>query len=820
MRLARKQPGFAAVVALSLALGLGATTALFNLTWHVLLAPLPLPHPERLTALLRSNDRDRDDAFSWNEYLALKHTPGVGTFAAVRTASQIAVGFGEAREFVNMHFVDGTYFPVLGLQPLAGRFLTSADDERQMAVAVLSQRLAETLVSRDSSVLGRTILIRGVPFTVVGVTPRVFRGLEYPGQFTVAIPLSTLPLLAAAGPREDDSGNPLALAGQGGGGGDDRRRVYRIVGRLTADRRAARSALAASLAHCCATEAAPERLTLRDIRHGIPGGKGDMRKVVGSILLILLAAMCLVLGVVCTNIASLLVVRTSAREREIALRLSLGASRPRVVSQLLFETLPLALCGGLLGLVVAAWITWGITRSIPEWGAYVDLLAFRPEPRVLLFAGTIALLCGIAFAAYPALRATRRDLAPALGYGDRSSRGRRQGIVARGVVVAQLALTVVLVTAATLFLATLRNLGRVDGGFAIDRLLLVSLEARGTSYERQGVGPLHTQVLETIAGLPGVRSAAMASLIPLFGGNMSSLGVDIPGYEPPSRERPVVPLNAVAPGYFATLGIPLVLGRDFTRGDAASPEPVAIVSAAFAARYFGGREAVGHTFRATLHGDSLEPIRLVGVVGDAKYENLRQGDEPVVYLPLAQTPAGWNSLQIAIRTSDDPIALGPAVRRAVDAAAPGLRIRRVSDMRTQVRMATTMERIAARLAGAAALLAIALSMMGLYGVVAHTVARRTRELGIRIALGAHGGTIVRLVMRDNSVLVGAGVVLGLGLSVGATAAIRSQFFGVGAHDPVVTIFSLLVIFAAAMVAAVVPSLRAIRIDPRIALIAE
>jgi putative ABC transport system permease protein len=817
VRLSRKQPAFAAVVALSLALGLGATTALFNLTWHVLLAPLPLPHPDQLTALLRSNDREQDDAFSWNEYQALKQTPRVGSFAAVRSASQIAVGYGETREYVNMHFVDGAYFPLLGLRPLAGRLLTSADDERQMTVAVVSQRFAAALVSRDSSAVGRTILIRGVPFTVVGVTPRVFRGIEYPGQFTVAIPLSTLPLLAAAGPREDDRGNSLDL---GHGGGGESRRAYRIVGRLAADRRAATSALNATLARCCATGGAPERLTLRDIRRGIPGGKDDMRDVLGSILLILLAAMGLVLGVVCTNIASLLVVRTTAREREIAVRLSLGASRARVVSQLLLETLPLALCGGVLGLVVAGWTTWGITRSVPEWGIYIDMSTFRPEPRVLLFAGAIALLCGVAFAVYPALRATRRDLAAALGHGGRTSRGRRQGMVARGVVVAQLALTVVLVTAATLFLATLQNLGRVDGGFVTDHLLLVTLEARGTTYERQGVGPLHPQLLETIGGLPGVRGAAMASMIPLFGGNMSSLAVDVPGYEPTSHELPTVRLDAVAANYFATLGIPLVQGRDFTRADAASPEPVAIVSTAFAARYFAGRESVGHTFRATLHSDSLESVRVVGVVGDAKYESLRQGDEPLVYLPLAQTPAGWNSLQIGVRTSGDPVALAPTVRRAVDAAAPGLRIRRVSDMRTQVRMATTMERLATGLAGAAALLAIALSMMGLYGVVAHTVAHRTRELGIRIALGAQGGAIVRLVMGDNSTLIGAGVALGLALSVAANAAIRSQFFGVGAHDPVVTILSLLVIFAAAMGAAAVPSMRAIRIDPRIALVAE
>jgi len=376
------------------------------------------------------------------------------------------------------------------------------------------------------------------------------------------------------------------------------------------------------------------------------------------------------------------------------------------------------------------------------------------------------------------------------------------------------------VIAATLFLVTLRNLGRVDGGFATDRVLLVLLETRGTPYEQQGVGPLYERLLEQVGALPGTRGVALASMIPMYGGNFSWMEVQVPGYESPTGERPSVRLDAVVPGYLATLGIPLARGRDFTRTDGPRTGPVALVSAAFAQRFFGAGEPVGRSFGATLHGDSLTSVRVVGVVADAKYSSLREAPEPLVYLPLAQAATGWTNLSLAVRTVGAPATLVPAVRRAIDAAAPGIRIRRVSEMRAQLDVATTMERLTAAMAGFAGLLAVALSMMGLYGVVAHSVARRTRELGIRMALGAPSASIVGLVLRDIAGIVSAGMLLGLVVSFGANGLLRSQLFGVSAHDPAATLLSILLLAAAALVAAAVPAWRAVRIDPRIALIAE
>jgi predicted permease len=819
-RLIRKQPGFAAVIVLSLGLGIGGTTAVFTIAYNVLLAPLAVPHPEQLIALARVAKDNRDVVFSWRELTALRGTPGVGTLAAQRTASQIALVNGSVREYVNMHFVDGAFFPMVGVRPLRGRLISARDDDGQATVAVLSQSFAERLFPGDSAVVGRTVEIRGTPFTVVGVTPRSFRGLEYPGQFTAAIPMSTVPLLASEGARADDRGVSIGAA-------DDRHRdvrAFRIVGRLTTQRTRASAALGLAFERCCATAATStagvrERLELLDIRRGI-GGKDDFRTEVGPILIMLLAGMGLVLVVVCCNIASLLVVRASARQRELAVRLALGASRARLLSQLILESMPLAVLGGAAGLIAAAWFTSGLARGIPEWETYIDVVAFRPAPMVLVFTGGVAMLCGLGFAVYPALASTRTHLSQVLRVDIHASRSRRQGTVARGVVVAQVAVTVVLVTAASLLAITIKNLSGVRGGFATDRVLLVSLETRGTSHEQTGLGPLHEAILERVRAVPGIRAAAMSSMMPMFGGNIGWLDMQVPGYSGAPNEQPSAQLNAVVPGYFATLTIPLVSGRDFTSADGPGSERVSIVSASFARRYFADRDPVGRSIGIMFRNNELTPVRIVGVVADVKYSDLRSVPEPLLHLPLAQDTQMWNSIPLVLRTDGEPTAWTPIVRRAIDAAAPGIRVRRVSDMGTQLGVAMAVPRLAATLAMFASAMALTLSVIGLYGVVAYSVARRTKELGIRIALGASVSGIVWFVQREIVRFVGVGVAIGLPLSYAANSAMRSQFFGVGAHDPVLSALSVALLLAVAALAGAVPARRAARIDPRIALSAE
>ena len=817
-RLARKQPMFAAVIVLSLALGLGATTAVFNLTYNVLFARLPLPHPERLSALVRVTDSERDVMFSWPEYRALRELRGTGTFAALRSASQIPVSYGGQREYINIHFVDGAFFPMLELLAARGRLIEREDDARRSTVAVVSEQFAERLFPGDTAIVGREIIVRGVPFTIIGVTPRQFHGVEYPGQFTLGIPLSTASMLVAEGRRVDDFGVPLELSGDALGD----RRALRIVGRIAMDRAAAARVFTFALERCCSAKQAPgehARIDVLDIQRGM-AGKNDFRDAVRMLLLILLGGMGLLLVVVCCNIASLLVVRASARQREIALRLSLGASRGRLLMQLVLETLPLAIVGGIAGLWVASWASAGLVHALPEFDVYSHVLSFRPGLPLFGFATAITLVCAIGSAMYPAFRATRTQLSDALRAGARSSRTRGQGIVARSVVIAQMAVAIVLVTAASLFAITLRRMSQVDGGFAKDHLLLLSIESRGTSYEQTGVSPLRDQILESVRRVPGVRRASAATLVPMFGGNSGMIDFEVAGFATQSRRRPSVWFDAVTPGYFDVLGIPLRAGRDFVKSDGQHDEPVVILSAAMARRYFPDVDPVGRTIRANVSGDTLSAVRIVGVVADAKYEDLRATPEPMLYLPLAQAGGTWATVQLAMRADGAPTALAAAVRRAVNAAAPGIRIRRVSDMRERIDAAMSVQRLSTGLVTFAGSMVLVLSLVGLYSVVAYSVARRAGELGVRMALGASAGAIVWLVARETLRVVGWGLCLGLPLSFAANHAVAAQLYGVSAHDPFVVGFSVIVFAAVALVACAIPARRAARIDPCTALAAD
>jgi predicted permease len=814
-RLARRQPIFAAVVVLSLSLGLGAATAVFNLTYNVLFARLAVPRPAELSMLRRTSGDDRDVNFSREELRAIHAIPNLGTFAAIRGASQIAVQLDRTREYVNMQFVDGGFFPMLGITAARGRLLTPNDDEEQLPVAVLSAAFAERLAPGDSMLVGKTILIREAPFTVVGITPPAYRGIDFPGPFTVVIPLSTVPQLDRVSRRADDHGLPMSADPSG------RLRSFRIVGRLTLDRSAAAAAILNTLNQCCARgPTATNRIDILDISRGYTSPKDEFRGEIGSVLMILLAGMGLLVVVICCNVASLLVVRSSARAREIAVRLSLGASRARLVSQLVIETLPLALLGGIGGVVMAAWATSLLVHNIPEWGTYFDVVAFRPRLSILLFTGTATLLSALGFAVYPALRATRGGLAESLRLDSRLSRTKGQGMVARGVVVAQVAFAVVLVTAASLMAITLRNLRHVDGGFTVDGILLVSIETRGTSYEQRGSAPIHQHILDAIRAVSGVREVAGTTLMPMYGGAVGYLAANVPGYVPRGNEEPSALYIGTTPGYFAAAGIPIRSGRDFGIEESANGAPTMIVSRAFVKRYFAGVDPIGRSMRIRLNGDSVPMVRVVGVAEDAKYFDLRSGFEPVAYLPFVQTRERWSGLQFTIRTKLDPASLAPAVTRAIEAAAPGVRVGRVSDMHARVDLAVSVQRLAAQLASFAGAMVLALCAVGLYGVVSYSVARRTSELGVRMALGAGARAIMWLVVRETANVVGVGVMLGLALSFAANSVMSSQLFGVGAHDPLVMAFAVALFTAVALLACAVPARRAARIDPCIALSAD
>jgi putative ABC transport system permease protein len=820
-RLTRKQPGFSTIVTLSLALGLGATLTVFNLTYNVLYAPLALPHPEQLVAPMRITKTDRSREFSWSEVQSLRAASGVGVLAASRGASSVAISVGERPEFINLHFVDGDYFSVVGARALHGRLISPHDDATSAPVVVLSYDFAEQLFPGDSAIVGRIVSIRGAPFSVIGITPKSYRGVEFPGWFTAAIPIGSVSLLGAQGVGSDNRGIPY-------GRGDDRLtdlRAFDLIGRVAINPDAARSALAGTFARCCARALNGEReiLDLVDSRRGAPGGKGDVRNKVRFTLAMILTGMALVLVVVCCNIASLLLVRASARQREIAVRLSLGASRGRLGWQLIAENLPAAMGGGVAGLFLAAWFTGGFIRSLPsDFDQIAAMLEFSYNPVLLAVTAGLTLACTLAFSVYPALRATRQPLASALRLDSHASRSRGQGTTARGVVVAQISVTVVLVTAAGLLSASLVNVARVDGGFATDHVLLVGIGTRSTTYERQGVVPVVEPIARRVEQLPGVRSATMATLLPLYGGSNLFVDVEIPGYATATDESPSARVIAMRPGYFAASGTPLRLGRDFDATDVGTGQPAVIVNAAFVRRYFSDRDPLGKTFRAALSGrrGELTTLRVVGVSGDVTYESLKERPEPIFYTSLGQVPGHWGNAALLVRTIGPPLQFARTVLKAIEGAAPGIEVRRVRDMQAQRDIATTPDRLTARLAVFVSVMALLLSAVGLYGVVAFSVSRRTSEIGIRLALGAGTRAVLWLVSRETVWLVGIGVIIGSVLSIGASGAMASQFFGVDAHDPTVTVGAIVLLAAVGLVASILPALRATRIDPKIALNAD
>ena len=820
VRLTRTQPVFSAVVVLSLALGLAATITVVNVAYNVLLAPLALPRPRELITLMRWNEDGRDVMFRWHEVEALRSAPGA-TLAATRGASAVAFRVGEQRHFINLDFVEGNFFSLIGAQPMRGRLINGLDDSASAPVVVISRQFADRLFPGDSDVVGRVVDIRGAAFTVIGVTPDSFRGVKYPAWFTAAIPLGAVRLLGVNGVGTDSRGIPY-------GRGDDRlteRVAFQVVGRLTTSAEVARASLGSAFERCCGAGQGSKRewLEVVDMSRGIPFGKGDIRREARGTLAMILAGMGLLLIVVCCNVASLLLVRATARQREMAVRLSLGASRTRLACQLIAEVVPLAVAGGAAGLLLAAWFTRGFASTLPsDWDDIAPMFQFAASPLIVGISAALTVACTIACAVYPALRASRLAPAPTLRMDVRASRTRAQGAVARSVIVAQVALTVVLVTSAALLSVTLVNLARSDVGIATDHTLLVGLGSRSTAYEARGVTPVAEHIARAVEAVPGVRGATMATNVPLYGGANYAVRVNVPGVViEPGREYDTR-LVIVREGYFRTSGLRMVAGREFDAPAVSGGPPAVVVNETFARRYLRGRDPVGQSFDIAMSDDIsiITPAVIIGVCADAAYESPKETRRPYVYAPLARTTSKWSTMQLVVRSAGTPTALTTAVLKAIESAAPGIETRRVRDMETQRAYSTAVERISARLAAFVSGLTLMLAAIGLYGVVAYGVSRRVSEIGVRLALGARAASIVWLVTRETAWMIATGVALGVALSFSATRAMQSQLYGIAAHHPLGWLIAALTLGAAGVGAAIIPAHRATRIDPRLALMAE
>ena len=810
LRNLRRAPAFTTVAVLSLAIGIGANSAIFSLIYALLLQPLPVSHPEQLVEVRHTGRDLPNDAFSYHEYQALRRSPGFTGLTAFAGAADVAIVAGGVRRSVGVDAVGGDFFPTVGLRPLRGRLIAPEDERAQAPVVVISDALWAQLFDRASAAIGSTVTMGASAFTVIGVAPRSFQGLGYAGSFDTAIPLSALPLVGGP-PVETDSANAAGL---------------QIVGRL-ADPGAAPAVagmMDAVYRSCCverqaagaAGSAGASGVGLLSIERGIPLWKFDAHAMFGSLLFALLGGAAIVLLAACANIGTLLLARAAARERELAVRLSLGASRRRLAAQLLVESGVLAAIGGAAGLVLADWALRVIARRLP--GPVVDRVGLPLTGAVLGFTAAVALAAVLLFGAVPAWRATRTNLVAPLKAGGRPSAARRAGWLDRGLVVAQVAVALVLVNGAGLFVATLRNLRAVNAGFATERVVSTEFDARGTPYESEDLVLVADRVMARAARIPGVRSAALALAVPVFGGRRIGETIAVAGYAPGRDESMEGWFDPVSPGFFSTLGIALRAGRDFSPDDRATTQRVAIVTEAFVHQYLQGRNPLETTVRSVSEADTIA-MQVVGVVGDARYADLRQPAPPMIYVPLAQfghTPV----LTLSVRTGGDDRAVSPALRNAVRAEAPGLRDDGPETIEASMSDALNREILAAQLATLFGAVALILAAIGLYGVVSYRVAQRTREIGVRMALGAAPPSVVWMVLKQALALVTIGVLVGAPLAFGGGQAIAAQLFGLAGRSPFFVLGAGALLMGVAVAASALPARRAARVDPLIALRAE
>jgi putative ABC transport system permease protein len=813
LRNLRRAPAFTAVAVLSLAIGIGANSAIFSLIYSILLNPLAVPRPEQLVQVQRTGSERANDDFSHDQFRFLRQTSGFAGIAAFGGVGSVAIAAGNVRNVVDVDAVDGSYFSLLGVQPLVGRLIGARDERTHAPVVVISDALWAQLFSRAPSAIGRTVTLGSNAFTVVGVVPESYQGLHIPGSFDAAVPLADLALI----------GGPAVLSG------NSTSPALQIVARLRHPGDLAREStmLDAAYRACCAPAHA-SGVTLVSIEHGITSPKFDVRAMYSRLLFELMGSAVIVLLAACANIGTLLLARASARQRELAVRRSLGASRARLAAQMMVESTILAVLGGAGALLVANWGLHVVAHRLPD--LIVHRAGFRFNGRILGFTAVVAIVSVLLFGVVPAWRATRTHPIASLKEGGTSGAG-RAGWLDRSVVVAQLALALVLVNGAGLLVATLRNLRNPGGGFATERTVTTELDARRTSYERAGLIPLSDRLLTRARRIPGVRSAALSLAVPVYGGRRVEAAFGVEGYTPGPDETMNVWVDPVTPGYFSTLGIALRAGRDFSATDRPAAQPVAIVNQAFVHQYVRDRDPLGTTVRAVEGADTVV-LQIVGVAADARYGDLRAPPPPMMYVPLAQfapmVPGGapgfhgglFAVLEVSVRTSGDDRAMPSALRSAMLAEAPEVHLDGPETIEDSLDSALQRETLTAELATLFGAVALILAAIGLYGVVSYRVAQRTREIGVRMALGAARSAVVWMVLRQALVLVALGMLVGAPLAFGGGRVIGALLYGLGGENPVFVLGAGVLLVGVAVAASAFPARRAARVDPLVALRAE
>ncbi|MCA1817263.1 MAG: ABC transporter permease [Acidobacteria bacterium] len=821
-------PGFTLVAVVSLALGIGANTSIFSFVNAVLLKLPAVSDPARLVYVFSGNRSTPYNVASYPDYVDLRDRNR--SFAGLAAFSPIGVSMTEAGEpdSVSGLIVAGNYFDLLGVRAERGRTFQPEEDKIGAAapVVVISHALWRSRFGGDESVVGRKLLLNGQPFTVIGVAPAGFDGAQVGRTNDIYVPMAMQAVVRP--PRGGYSGemNPDLLSKRGP-------RWLDMVGRLKpgvtpAQAQVEMSALAAQLAAAYPDTNKDVTAAVTPMSQGDPGERGRLV----SVATLLLAVVGLVLLIACANVANLLLARAAGRRKEISIRLALGASRARLVRQLLTESVLLSVAGGALGLLIAFWLADALKMYSPPANLFDVAFDFSLDRSVLAFTLVLSVLTGVVFGIAPALASSRPDLVAALKdetvlvAGQGSAFARRFSL-RNLLVVAQVALSLVLLVGAGLFLRSLRSAQRIDLGFEPEDVMTMPLQINLLRYTKAQGQDFYRRVLERVEAIPGVESATMTRTPPLSGASRQSSVIVEGQQQSPDRvsssettgggavevSENTTLSSPVARRYFETLKIPLLRGRDFGEADREGAPGVAVVNETFVARYLGGQDPVGR--RISLSGEKGPWLEIVGLVRDGKYVTVGEEPAPFVYQPLAQRHE--TGMTLLVRTSGDPARFVSQVRERVHSVEPNLPLNASRTMTELLAMSLFPARMGAILLGCFGLLALLLASVGLYGVMSYSVSRRTREIGIRMALGAESGSVLRLVLREGMTLVAVGVAVGLVAALAATRLLAGFLYGVSTTDPAAFAAVAALLALVALVASLIPARRAARIDPMVAL---
>jgi predicted permease len=826
-RLLRRSPGFAVVAILSVALGIGANASVFTLLDQVMLRSLPIERPSELVLVTAEgfqygNGWGEGNELSYPRYVDLRDNNQVFAGMFCRFSFPLDVSEEGSGERVPGELVSGTYFPVLGVAPAIGRVLDGRDEQAPGAnpVVVLSHRYWQNRFRSDASVIGRPLRVNNHPMTIVGVAREGFDGTNLGAATDVFVPITMSQLLT---PMET-------------GLTDRQMRWLNVFGRLKpgvshTQAQAGLQPFYSSRLQFEVQQEAFARAPATDKARFLKGtvavtpaayGKSDLRTQLTTPLWTLMAIGAGVLLIACANVANLLLARASARRREIAVRLALGATRRRVVRQLLVESVLLALAGGAAGVLLATWGARGLLAFFTHPDVTLTVTPW-PDERILAFNVLVSVATGVLFGLAPAWQTTRADVTPVLKSESGAVLGGGYARLRKGLVVAQVMLSLLLLVGAGLFLRSLHNLLTIDPGFDTNRLLSFSVDLVPHGYEPVQSKVFAKTLLERVRATPGVAGAGFASHALLQGGSWNSaVTIDGRAYDP--TQVVVTHNNLISPGYFDAMGIRILAGRDFDSRDerdiapgAEAPQPrVAIANEQFVKQFLQGRQPLGVHIGFGANPGTVTPIELIGVVTTAKYTSMRSEPKAQLYFPFLEGPSVIG-MTLYVRTPQKPEALAESMRQVVRQLDPTLPVYSVRTVEEQVNRSLVNERLIASLSSLLGLLATLLAMVGLYGVMSYTVARRTREIAIRMAFGARSHRVASLIVRDMLTLIGLGVLTALPALWWLNRYVASELYEVTPMDPVTIVTSIAILLCAAVLAVWIPSRRALRVSPMVAL---